>query len=254
MGRIIAMTDIHGCLTEFKILLEKIQPTNKDKLIVMGDLVDRGPDSNGVCELISDSNLNFECLIGNHDHRYIRYLKYEEQIKNGLINKNPMNLNNSYKEIYDSLSEKSKSFLLKKMKPFIQETINGKQWIFVHAGIPNGFKPDKPIDDKTLNAIIHYRYLDKDTGRFISLSKDKSQPENSIFWTENYYGEFNVIYGHNVFESIKFDINERGSYCIGIDTGCVFGGALTAFEPATHKSWAVKAEKKYWINKQTLRD
>ncbi len=249
MGRIIALTDIHGCLTEFKQLIELIQPNQDDTLVILGDFVDRGPDSNGVCEYASQLPFNVEYVLGNHDHRYIRYYLYEKQIQEGKLNKNPITLLDKHKETFDSLSLESKEFLSKKLKPFYFKTIEGKPWLFVHAGIPSYFKIYDKIDSKMLGKIIHYRYVDKNTGKLVRLGKDFKQPENTVFWTEQYSGDYNVVYGHNVFETIRYDVNEKGYWCVGIDTGCVFGGTLTAFEPATNNVWSVKAKKIYYENK-----
>ena len=254
MGRTIAIGDIHGCLNEFKDLLDLIGINDDDTLVLLGDLVDRGPDSNGVCEYYDNLQLkNKICLVGNHDYRYIRYLRYEDKVSKNLIDKNPMRLNEKYLNLYKTFSTQTKEFLLKQdMKPFFKQ----EDWIYVHGGIPSNFKSIADtlatIDEDLLNLIIHYRYLNKSTGKFVSLDHAIKKPEETVFWTKKYYGDLNVCYGHNVFETINFDINDRGAYCVGIDTGCVFGGSLTAFEPKTHKIWSVKAQKEYELNRLKL--
>ncbi len=47
--RIIAIGDIHGCANALATLLKAIQPTEQDTLVFLGDFIDRGPDSRGVC-------------------------------------------------------------------------------------------------------------------------------------------------------------------------------------------------------------
>jgi predicted phosphodiesterase len=44
-GRLIAIGDIHGCHQEFGDLLDRLALTREDRLILLGDLVNRGPDS-----------------------------------------------------------------------------------------------------------------------------------------------------------------------------------------------------------------
>jgi serine/threonine protein phosphatase 1 len=67
--RELAIGDIHGCARAFENLLEIVQPARSDTVILLGDYVDRGPDSCGVLEMILD--LNRRCtviaLTGNHE-------------------------------------------------------------------------------------------------------------------------------------------------------------------------------------------
>ncbi len=65
-----AISDIHGCVQTFKALLQKINFTKQDELFLLGDYIDRGPDSRGVIDHIWDlQNEGFKvnCLRGNHE-------------------------------------------------------------------------------------------------------------------------------------------------------------------------------------------
>ena len=68
-GRPIAIGDIHGCATALDHLLRQVRLTARDHLIVLGDVVDRGPDSCGVVEqlLRLDERYRLTCLLGNHE-------------------------------------------------------------------------------------------------------------------------------------------------------------------------------------------
>jgi serine/threonine protein phosphatase 1 len=68
-GRTIAIGDIHGCAALFAQLLDAIAPTPADTLILLGDYVDRGPDTKNTLNLILElrKDLNTICLRGNHD-------------------------------------------------------------------------------------------------------------------------------------------------------------------------------------------
>src|SRR5687768_14534048 len=67
--RILAIGDIHGCLTAFDRLLEVVQPTPEDLLVTLGDYVDRGPDSRGVLDRLVQlkRELRLYPLCGNHE-------------------------------------------------------------------------------------------------------------------------------------------------------------------------------------------
>ncbi len=72
-ARLIAIGDIHGCLSALLSLLEAIKPGRDDTIITMGDYIDRGPDSRGVidCLLQLQSACNLVPLLGNHDEMLI---------------------------------------------------------------------------------------------------------------------------------------------------------------------------------------
>lgn len=71
--RVIAIGDIHGCLAAFQALLAAIEVRSHDQLVVLGDVIDRGPDSRGVLELIFELETRCEliCLLGNHEQMLI---------------------------------------------------------------------------------------------------------------------------------------------------------------------------------------
>ena len=70
--RTIAVGDIHGCSVAFNRLLEVIQPHEPDTLIVLGDIIDRGPDSRGVIEKLIqlDQQCQLIALLGNHEEMF----------------------------------------------------------------------------------------------------------------------------------------------------------------------------------------
>jgi len=67
--RTIAIGDIHGCSTALNRLIEAIQPSEQDTLVILGDVIDWGPDSRGVIETLL--RLSEQCrlipLMGNHE-------------------------------------------------------------------------------------------------------------------------------------------------------------------------------------------
>lgn len=74
--RKIAISDIHGCLETFRYLVEeKIQLKPKDHLFLLGDYIDRGPDSKGVIDYIFNlkrAGYQLTCLLGNHEEMLLR--------------------------------------------------------------------------------------------------------------------------------------------------------------------------------------
>src|SRR4026207_24873 len=70
-GRLIAIGDIHGCHVEFSELLARLELAKEDRLILLGDLVNRGPDSNKVLDLAREHRAI--ALLGNHELRLLKY-------------------------------------------------------------------------------------------------------------------------------------------------------------------------------------
>lgn len=68
-SRMIAIGDIHGCANALKTLLDAIRPSSEDTLILLGDYVDRGPQSAEVVEILCNlvGSCNLVPLIGNHE-------------------------------------------------------------------------------------------------------------------------------------------------------------------------------------------
>lgn len=69
MKRLLAIGDIHGCLTALNTLLSVVNPEAEDVVVTLGDYVDRGPDSSGVIERLFelDQETQWVPLLGNHD-------------------------------------------------------------------------------------------------------------------------------------------------------------------------------------------
>ena len=75
MGRLIAITDIHGEYEKLSSVLEKINPVKEDKIIFMGDYIDRGKKSKEVVDkVISMKNVcSCEYLIGSHEYALLHW-------------------------------------------------------------------------------------------------------------------------------------------------------------------------------------
>ncbi len=124
--------DIHGCFDQFIDLLNKINyKKDEDQIILVGDLVNRGPDSLSVLNYcMADSNIT--TVLGNHD-LYLLYLLSIDRAKGGL------------KEVVEADNKKQIFKWLLKM-PFIIEIVNelnGNSFLISHAGIPEIWSPEK---------------------------------------------------------------------------------------------------------------
>lgn len=244
----VAVGDIHGCLEEFDDLLKKIQYNkNQMRLVLLGDLLDRGPDPVGVVRRVRE--LDVECIMGNHEEKHIRYRKHQKaMLETG--KPNPMK-HMAHDAVIANEKLNDQDWTMLKNLPLKLDL--GNNWFAVHGGC----EPRYSLADQSPRQIIRVRYVDE-RGIAVALNPDKSQPENTVYWTEQWKGPESIIYGHCVHSltDVKMDYyfdGENHVKCLGIDTGCCFGGKLTAafFRPdpeygMTFDYVQVKAKKKYY--------
>ena len=202
MGRTIAIGDVHGCLNELNELLEKLELQPSDRLIFLGDLINRGPNSHGVVKRVRGIP-GAITLLGNHELRLLRYARKED----------PSILRSTDEKTIATLTKKDWRFLRHALLPYFYES--ALNTIFVHGG----FTPDKPWYKQSLKTITGIQLIDNEGNP--TNSKDCPQ---GIPWADTWHGPPFVVYGHFPRSSAY----ER-PHSIGIDTGCVHGGALTAY-------------------------
>lgn len=207
MDRLIIYGDIHGCYNEFISLRKQINIGDCDTEICVGDIITKGKKSIDVLRYVNNNNI--KSVLGNHEDKIIRYLKHQKSLK-----KNPIVLNQDEQNIVNELNSSDIDYL-NNMPLFIK--LNNIT--IVHGGLSNRDNLEK-LSNNTKSKILRIRYLDKNNN-FISYGKEDSQ---SIFWADIYDGNQGfVVYGHQKFNEIK-----TNKYALGIDTGCAYGGKLTA--------------------------
>ena len=220
--------DVHGCIDELNELLKLLSyDKNKMKLILAGDLLDRGPDSVAVVRKARE--LNAEATIGNHEVKFLKWLK------------NPKPIDEDKKH-YELFSEEDIRYI-KNMQPYYK--LDNNSYV-IHAGM----RPRIPIHKQNVNDLMFLRYTTKD-GKFISIKKVLTLGKeacDAVFWTELWTGDHNIVYGHNVhsMDNIYKTDYDTGNSAYGIDTGCCFGGHLTAMIWETKEIVQVKAKKVYY--------
>jgi hypothetical protein len=211
--RTITIGDVHGCLDELDELVRLCAPVRGDRLVFLGDLVDRGPDPAGVVRRVRE--LGAECLLGNHEEKLVRWMRHEA--RGGA---NPMHVWPERIAEWRRLRPEDIAWL--DALPGWLDLGNG--WLAVHAG----FETDRPPAQQKARTVCRVQFLDV-AGRHVSTSVAGEQPEGSVRWTMAWRGPASVVYGHAVFmPEPRSDEPAPGVRCVGIDTGCVHGGRLTA--------------------------
>jgi bis(5'-nucleosyl)-tetraphosphatase (symmetrical) len=240
-NRYIFIGDPHGCLDELQKLLYQVDyDRNYDRVIVLGDLIDRGPDSAGVVHLVREMNL--ECLRGNHEDKHIRYGRHWNKFQADSRYKIPMKMDMEKLKVFASLSNEDLVWL-DQLPTFIE--VPELNLVAVHAGcLPRG-----DVSNQAPQCHMYTRYIHKDSHKQLHMGPNFSQPVDSVEWSDVYSGKVNVIYGHQVnsLTDILVKTNSSGMRTIGIDTGCCFGGRLTAF------CFDINQNKEYIVQVQAQR-
>lgn len=240
--RTIVIGDVHGCLYELGLLLNKIDyNTIEDRLVFAGDLLDRGPKPIETLDFVMQ--IPAECVLGNHEEKHIRAAAHAKRERETGV-KSPMQAFHPSRQAEHDALDSDMLQWLEKLPPFIN--LND-MWTVVHAG----FLPEPAMHVQDPKKVCRIRYLDKVSSKMLTLGDMEAPPTTgAIFWTEAWKGPRSIVYGHNVdnLESVRCDEPVPGVYCYGIDTGCVFGGRLTAFilcPDGTHIFESVPAKQAY---------
>ena len=215
-GRIIAIGDIHGCHEEFAELLRRLKLTRADRLILLGDLINRGPDSRAVIDLARAHRAI--ALLGNHERRLLAY----RRTKNRAFLKGPD------AQTVRQLRPSDWAFLETMRLTYHARSL---RTVFVHGG----FLPSQPWSKQPASIVTHIQVIDR-TGQ----ARKRTECASCASWADHWEGPPFVIYGHTPSFCIR-----RRKWSLGIDTGCVGGGRLTAYILPEKRFVSVKARKRY---------
>jgi protein phosphatase len=228
--------DVHGCFHELRDLLLTLgyifnpndtfsvsHPADR-KLIFVGDLVDRGPDSPQVLRCVMEmvkKGIAFSVL-GNHDDKLKRKLQGSNVIiAHGLAesleqfeNETPL-----FKEEVSTFIDGLNSYLI----------FDDGKLIVSHAGIK---EEDIGRNSQRIRAFCMYGQI---TDQVDAFGLPIRYP-----WAKDYKGNALIVYGHTPVKEPLW-LNKT----LNIDTGCVFGGKLTAFRYPEKKLISIPAVKKY---------
>ena len=219
MSRTIAIGDVHGCAEEFAQLLELIDPREEDRVIQLGDLINRGPDSHSVIRIARQYKV--EAILGNHEHRILTALRekrpellkdYDLETIKQLNNEDWIYLENLPKFKYSGLSDT----------------------VFIHGG----FLPGQLWTNQSIEITTTIQVIAAD-GR----PAKRSDAPDAPAWADSWKGPPFVIYGHTPRPEV-YQLKDS----IGIDTGCVYGGYLTAYIVEEKRLVQVRANRAYALS------
>ncbi|MEZ4371874.1 MAG: polynucleotide kinase-phosphatase [Polyangiaceae bacterium] len=230
--------DVHGCYAELVQLLGKLgyevtqladgfsvtNPAGR-RLIFLGDLVDRGPASPQVLKLVMHlvGTGQALCVPGNHDVKLTRFLQ-GKQVK----------LRHGLEQTAEQLATESDVFK-QHVLTFVQQLVShqvldGGKLVVAHAGMKQAFQ------GRASGRVREFALYGETTGEVDSFGL----PER-VDWAQDYRGDAMVVYGHTPVPRAEW-INRT----ICIDTGCVFGGSLTALRYPERELVSVRAAQVYY--------
>ena len=240
--------DVHGCLPELRRMLEKLnyevtEPAGPDTVyqvtppegrtaIFVGDLVDRGPDSAGVLRLVQAMANSGAALVvpGNHDWKLARALRGRPvERKHGLAETMTQ---------MENLTEEERTA----MATFIQGlpshyVLDNGRLVVAHAGLK------EELQNRSSSDVRDFSLYGETTGE-----TDADGLPVRLDWAQEYRGSTAVVYGHTPVQKTEW-VNET----LCIDTGCAFGGRLTALQWPERNVIDVPAARTYAQPPETMR-
>ncbi|HKZ13555.1 MAG TPA: polynucleotide kinase-phosphatase [Solirubrobacterales bacterium] len=235
--------DIHGCHAELVALLDKLgyavaadglsaTPPPGRRAVFVGDYCDRGPATPSVLRLVMSMMEASDaiCLPGNHDVKLSRALKGREvKIAHGLA---------------DSLAqlEPEPGEFREKVADFLQQLVShvvldDGRLVVAHAGMKASYQ------GRSSARVRDFALFGETTGE-----SDEFGLPVRVDWAADYRGRAAVVYGHVPVVEPEW-VNET----IDIDTGCVFGGHLTALRWPERELVSIPASRTYYEPERPLR-
>eukprot|EP01038_Epipyxis_sp_PR26KG_P006455 gene6455-8879_t len=226
-SRVICIGDVHGCADELCDLLREVEYMPGDMVLLLGDLVAKGPKSLDVIRLAMD--IGALSVRGNHDQEVIRQgLQYYRQSGKYTTQSAREVALKSVEHLKLALKLSLKEFgWLCKLPYYIRSDDLGS--LFVHAG----FRSDLSFDQQQPWAMMTMRSV-------LPNGKILSRCIYNYPWASHWRGPLTVYFGHDAARGLQKFPN-----AIGIDTGCVYGGNLTAIILPDKTYVSVPARKAY---------
>lgn len=220
--------DIHGCAEELDELIGLLSLNSDDRLVSVGDLFHRGPDPTGVMDVFQAAGGSF--ILGNHELRVLQrfgldpkradaadrpalreeFPQLEEEDLAGDGKRRCSIPPERRVDFLRFLQSHSGFYLEHAQIPGAGPTRDGRPWCVVHAGIVPGQAPR----DSQPEELVSLRRLPLRGGPY---------------WYEVYTGSNLILFGHTPAKTVRARHAGGRLTSLGVDTGCVYGGELTAW-------------------------
>ncbi len=235
----IIVADVHGCLDELGRLLATCGFQRGDRLVLAGDLVAKGPDSQGVVQLAREEGAL--AVVGNHDDHVLR----ARAVARGAIPPPAKGVRAEHQVVADALRPEDWTFL-ESLPAFVRLGYegagaddsngaaapvpdgDGADTVVVHAGAV----PGVPFEKQTREHLTTMRSIDQDGN---PTKRIEGRP-----WGAVWPGPERIVFGHDAIRGLQ-----RHRFATGLDTGCVYGRRLTALLLPERRLVSVEARRAY---------
>lgn len=212
MGDVFVVGDVHGCLGELEALLKKAGVGKKAALVFVGDLVAKGPDSQGVVQLARERGA--KAVLGNHDAHLLDGRDGKKKLKG------------THARAAETLEKKDWAWL-----ETLPLWLDLPEWnaLVLHGGL----LPGVPLEEHPRQVLLNLRSLD-------AKGEPSARVDGGVPWASLWKGPRRALFGHDALTGLQ-----RWPHALGLDTGCVYGKRLTGVWLGEDELVWVKARRVY---------
>ena len=221
--RTLIVGDVHGCVDELSDLLSACAIDDRaDLVILVGDLVAKGPDSQGVVQLARERNI--QAVLGNHDAKVLTFAPVagSSPARSGGHGKDPKH----HERVARTLRPEDWRYL-ERLPLYL--TLPGLETVVVHGGLVFGV----PFDRQERDVVINMRSITPD-------GMPSKRVEGGVPWASVWPGPTHVVFGHDAVRGLQ-----QHRFATGLDSGCVYGRSLTGLILPECRLVAVPARRRY---------
>ena len=223
--RILIIGDVHGCLSELKNILKKMNySSDTDYVFLIGDLINKGPNSIGVVRYAMENN--FYAIRGNNEDRVLGYVIKSTIEPSYVFAKEAKYLKDMSTDMLSWINKLPYTIKIKRgiidPEGNKQEINNIREILLVHAGL----LPGVSLEQQDPYLMVKMRGILCNDNGVLSGTDHKE----ASAWIDYWYGPEFVVFGHDSDRGLQ-----KTDDAIGIDTGCVYGKHLTGmiYNPIT---------------------
>jgi hypothetical protein len=216
-ARTFVIGDVHGCVDELDRLLERLALEAGDAIVLVGDLVNKGPESLAVLKRCR--TIGARAVMGNHDDLLLRCVASKKRGEDG-------DFPDAVKKLAKKIDDEDLAWLA--ALPLYLE-LREHRSIVVHAGLLAGVA----LARQDRAHLLTMRSIKSD-------GTPSKRIEEGLPWASLWTGPEHVLFGHDAVRGLQ-----EWPFATGLDTACVYGGRLTAIELGARRLTSVQAKKVY---------